>query len=494
MNNRVVEVTSTSNPLVKEMSLLRSSAQRQKTANTFIVTSVDVLREAAILHARLSLESNSSAALTPHFSLSNPQSCENGNTRYGSEISPPLPPFHHLLVKRLFLLAPKKNLSYAPNISILGRLFWPPLEGQTDLFPSPIHSSTSSSSSDPSRLSPSTSGSIPTLSKSPRHFSPSSTPIPSLLPFVAPSSPSLTSSPSASSPPVPSTASPSFTTAAVLADAGLRAEQIVLVSESVMAKISGVESADQLLACAEVYHPVPLNLFSAHASQPTQTAMGDAKQNPKSRPIRHLLVLDKIRDPGNMGTLFRSALAMGWSGVFLLPGCVDPLNEKAVRASCGAVLHMPYVKGSIEQLKAMVAHQGLTVCCADAPLGEEEEAERGNEEGKEGRQKTMFQGNNKDTKKDDDINNNDSCSFRGVALVLGNEGHGLSLDMRKICQRVVSIPMARSAGGMKLMESLNVGVAGSIMMLALKADVVEQMRDVFHIGASVQRSSAENRR
>ena len=46
-------------------------------------------------------------------------------------------------------------------------------------------------------------------------------------------------------------------------------------------------------------------------------------------PLTRLLALDGVRDPGNLGTLLRTALAFGWDSVFLLPNCVDPLNEKA---------------------------------------------------------------------------------------------------------------------------------------------------------------------
>ena len=54
-----------------------------------------------------------------------------------------------------------------------------------------------------------------------------------------------------------------------------------------------------------------------------------------------LLCLDQIRDPGNLGTLIRSALAAGVQGMILSPGCVDPFNPKVVRSSMGAVLRLP---------------------------------------------------------------------------------------------------------------------------------------------------------
>ncbi|KAG8040103.1 hypothetical protein GUJ93_ZPchr0656g26851 [Zizania palustris] len=61
------------------------------------------------------------------------------------------------------------------------------------------------------------------------------------------------------------------------------------------------------------------------------------------RSAKRILVLDGIQDPGNLGTLIRSACAFKWDGVFLLPACCDPFNEKALRAARGASLQLPVV-------------------------------------------------------------------------------------------------------------------------------------------------------
>src|SRR3990167_437079 len=55
-----------------------------------------------------------------------------------------------------------------------------------------------------------------------------------------------------------------------------------------------------------------------------------------------LLILDQISDPGNLGTVLRSALAFNWEGVILTPGTVDLFNDKALRSAKGATFHLPY--------------------------------------------------------------------------------------------------------------------------------------------------------
>jgi RNA methyltransferase, TrmH family len=58
-----------------------------------------------------------------------------------------------------------------------------------------------------------------------------------------------------------------------------------------------------------------------------------------------------VQDPGDLGTLLRTAAAFGWQAVWLLPGCCDPFNDKAVRASKGATFKVPLVQGDWEQLQ-----------------------------------------------------------------------------------------------------------------------------------------------
>lgn len=128
---------------------------------------------------------------------------------------------------------------------------------------------------------------------------------------------------------------------------------------------------------------------------------------------RRLLALDRVQDPGNMGTLMRSALAFGWDGVFLLPGCCDPFNEKAVRASRGAALRLPTCSGTLEDLKQVAGHHGMTLIAAEPEPEEEQPCKRKDGGG--------------------DVAN-------AVCLVLGSEGQGLSPEVLKVSKLLLCAP------------------------------------------------------
>lgn len=136
------------------------------------------------------------------------------------------------------------------------------------------------------------------------------------------------------------------------------------------------------------------------------------------------LLLDGVQDPGNLGTLARSAAAFGCGLLACLPGTVDPWNPKAVRASAGALFRLPVVQPDPEALWEWLAEHGFALLGADAagePAGE-------------------------------------AGPFRRVALAVGNEGAGLSAAVRERCERLVAVPMR---GGT---ESLNAAVAGGILL------------------------------
>lgn len=140
----------------------------------------------------------------------------------------------------------------------------------------------------------------------------------------------------------------------------------------------------------------------------------------------HLLALDRVSDPGNMGTLMRTALALGWDGVFLLPGCCDPFNDKALRASKGAPFKLPFMKGSWEAFDQLTKDHKLLPLAADL----------------EGNSIKEFQKKN-------------------CFLILGNEGQGLSEEGR-LRGKKITIPLSGE------MESLNVSAAGAILMYMLR--------------------------
>lgn len=146
-----------------------------------------------------------------------------------------------------------------------------------------------------------------------------------------------------------------------------------------------------------------------------------------SAPGQGILILDAVQDPGNLGTLVRAARAFGLRGVVALDGTVDPWNPKAVRAAAGASFHLPLLKEDWSVVEAWARTRELSLLASD-PAGV------------------------------------DVAGVRVAgewALVVGNEGAGVRSQVLKSADRVVSVPMA---GGT---ESLNVGVAGAVLLYAL---------------------------
>ena len=140
-----------------------------------------------------------------------------------------------------------------------------------------------------------------------------------------------------------------------------------------------------------------------------------------------LLLLDGLQDPGNLGTLIRAGRAFGVDAVIVLDGSVDPWNPKAVRAAAGAGFHTPIARAPWAEAEPWLEEQGIEVLAAD-PAG-------------------------------DDVR-----SFRpsdAWALAVGNEGAGLRTEIASASTKRIAIPMPGSA------ESLNAGVAGSILLYSL---------------------------
>lgn len=110
------------------------------------------------------------------------------------------------------------------------------------------------------------------------------------------------------------------------------------------------ELADGVLErVATTDHPQP-NL--AVVGIPAGTASHDALRARPGAHGRFVLVADRLNDPGNLGTILRSSEAAGVDAVVLTPGSVDPFNPKVVRASAGALFHVPVVAATLDDLRA----------------------------------------------------------------------------------------------------------------------------------------------
>lgn len=144
--------------------------------------------------------------------------------------------------------------------------------------------------------------------------------------------------------------------------------------------------------------------------------------------IENAIVLENVQDPGNVGTVIRTANAMGTDAVILVGDCADTSSPRCVRATMGAAFRQYIVQTDIPGLDRLLRSWGLKLY--GAALMESAADIR-------------------------------SIELDGAAVAIGNEGHGLSGELLDLCAGAVIIPMAPGS------ESLNAAVAGAIVMWEL---------------------------
>ena len=147
----------------------------------------------------------------------------------------------------------------------------------------------------------------------------------------------------------------------------------------------------------------------------------------------HQLILDSISDPGNLGNLIRTADWFGLKNIYLSENSIDPYNPKVIRSSMGAHFYINIIQINIIKHIEILKKNNFVIIGADI-MGE---------------------------------NLYDWNIPKKWAIVLGNEAHGISKSLRSLITTTVTIP------GVKGMESLNVSVAGGILLhLLTSSDVV----------------------
>lgn len=183
----------------------------------------------------------------------------------------------------------------------------------------------------------------------------------------------------------------------------ITAQERYVVNADILRKITGVASPDG---------------FAAVAALPKPQSLADKQR---------IVVLDRIADPGNLGTILRTALAMNWDGVLFTPQTVDPFNDKALRASKGALFFLPFAWEALEEGASFLQKAGSHAYVADLeglPLSE-------------------------------------VSAHPPFALILSNEGAGPSGWAEKVAMKI-SIPMHNDV------ESLNVAASGAILLYAMR--------------------------
>lgn len=159
----------------------------------------------------------------------------------------------------------------------------------------------------------------------------------------------------------------------------------------------------------------------AHCTQPEFTE-GDQQQWTK------LLLVDAVQDPGNIGTMIRTASASGIDAVILGKGCADPFNPKTVRSAQGSHFQIPVVRGELEEWATQLKERNIslfgTALINSTPVHEVESQE-------------------------------------AFALIVGNEGSGVDPVLLQKTDRNLMVPLYGEA------ESLNVAVATGILLYSL---------------------------
>ena len=152
----------------------------------------------------------------------------------------------------------------------------------------------------------------------------------------------------------------------------------------------------------------------------------ELKENEFSMPKSNFLVLDGVQDPGNLGTIIRTAVAAGFCEIYA-KNCVDFRNEKVIRSTMGTIFDCKIMPAGMEEIKKLCKHK---LYCANM------------------NKSSVF-----------DVKN----VPKQFGIVMGNEAHGISDEIMSLGLDEVSIPMKNKV------ESLNVAVASGVMMYILSS-------------------------
>ena len=148
------------------------------------------------------------------------------------------------------------------------------------------------------------------------------------------------------------------------------------------------------------------------------------------------VVLENVTDPGNMGTLIRTADAAGADGIFLSKGCVDIYNPKVIRSTMGSIFHLPIYR-NLNLMDLMEDFKNNNVKTLAAHL--------------------------KGTSTPYKVDMTTAC-----AVIIGNEANGLSDEISEMASDLVKIPMPGKA------ESMNAGIAGGILIYEAVRQRIEE--------------------
>lgn len=198
------------------------------------------------------------------------------------------------------------------------------------------------------------------------------------------------------------------------------AEIVSVLWKNEAQSLEGLENARQYIAGEELFdYASPMK----NSPGPLFTvAMPGEKSAAK---IKNAVVLENVQDPGNVGTVIRTANAFGVDAVILTGSCADLYHPKTVRATMGAIFRQRVICTELSALAPLLAQNGLPLYgAALSPAAE-------------------------------DIRR---LSLKSAAVAVGSEGNGLSGELLELCEKKIIIPMRPDS------ESLNAAVAASVLM------------------------------
>ncbi len=209
---------------------------------------------------------------------------------------------------------------------------------------------------------------------------------------------------------------------------GVAVEAVFLTDRA--AELYAEQTAD-LIAAAKAVYTVPESLARYVADTTSPQGVFCIAVRPAAAPLALSLqgryaALETVQDPGNLGTMIRTAEAFGLDGLLLSDGCCDPYSPKVLRAAMGGVFRLPlYAAGDLCETLPRLSEQGFSTaaCVVDADATPVQAARLG----------------------------------QGFVAVIGNEGNGLRSETVAACTHRVTIPMDGRA------ESLNASMAAGIV-------------------------------
>lgn len=178
----------------------------------------------------------------------------------------------------------------------------------------------------------------------------------------------------------------------------------------------------------DTYYVTPEIIKKITALDTPCTVLGVCKKKEEKEIGNKILVLDDINDPGNLGTIIRSACAFSVDTVILSENTVDLYNPKVVRATQGMLFNINIIRKDLENYIPLLKTSGYKIYGTDVDGG---------------------------------VNVKSLKEYGKICIIVGNEGNGVSDNIKRLCDKQIYINMNKKC------ESLNVGVATSIILYEL---------------------------